>query len=255
LLREGIASLLHNTSYKVVMAAATANEFEHVQFPTDRPMVALLGIDEKEHYSTAADSIRMLRSAFPKAKIVIVAETNEPLDLKNVAVLAADACIVNIGSRDTLLKALELTLLDQQAFVFGRQSLKTQKESVEANSTRAVDYRETGGQPANGMAAIPLSERERQILVCLAGGQSNKMIARQCQISEATVKVHIKTILRKTQARNRTQAAIWAIERGLRDPAFAQNFSATSDVLPKQSGKIEITAATAAPSNTQTRSS
>lgn len=75
------------------MAAATANEFEHLQLPNRPGHGGASGIDEKEHYATAADSIRVLRSAFPKAKIVIVAETNEPLDLKNVALLAADACI------------------------------------------------------------------------------------------------------------------------------------------------------------------
>ena len=44
-----------------------------------------------------------------------------------------------------------------------------------------------------------------------------------CQISEATVKVHLKAILRKIQAQNRTQAAIWAIEHGFRDPSLESN--------------------------------
>lgn len=59
-----------------------------------------------------------------------------------------------------------------------------------------------------------LSERELQILDGLIKGHANKMIARTCDIAESTVKVHLKSILRKTQARNRTQAAIWALEHG-----------------------------------------
>jgi two-component system, NarL family, nitrate/nitrite response regulator NarL len=51
------------------------------------------------------------------------------------------------------------------------------------------------------------------------------MIARQCQISEATVKVHIKAILRKTRAPNRTQAAIWAVESGFLDPLVEEKVS------------------------------
>ena len=55
-----------------------------------------------------------------------------------------------------------------------------------------------------------LSHRETGILRCLMQGEPNKTIARQFAITEATVKVHIKAILRKICVRNRTQAAVWA---------------------------------------------
>ena len=57
-----------------------------------------------------------------------------------------------------------------------------------------------------------LSEREIQILDGLVKGYANKVIGRRCNISEATVKVHMKSILRKIRVDNRTQAAIWALE-------------------------------------------
>jgi two-component system nitrate/nitrite response regulator NarL len=59
-----------------------------------------------------------------------------------------------------------------------------------------------------------LSEREEQVLKGLVKGHCNKTIARMCAITEATVKVHMKSILRKIRVANRTQAAIWALERG-----------------------------------------
>lgn len=59
-----------------------------------------------------------------------------------------------------------------------------------------------------------ISDRELQVLEGLVKGYGNKMIARECKITEATVKVHMKSILRKIQATNRTQAAVWAIEHG-----------------------------------------
>ena len=59
-----------------------------------------------------------------------------------------------------------------------------------------------------------LSEREAHILDGLVQGHANKVIARSCDITEATVKVHMKSILRKIQVANRTQAAIWALEHG-----------------------------------------
>lgn len=59
-----------------------------------------------------------------------------------------------------------------------------------------------------------LSAREVQILCCLADGYSNKQVARELDITEATVKVHVKTVLRKLRLMNRTQAAIWAVQNG-----------------------------------------
>jgi len=58
-----------------------------------------------------------------------------------------------------------------------------------------------------------LSGREVQILGCLTDGDSNKLISRRLQIADATVKVHVKSILRKLRVKNRTQAAIWAAGR------------------------------------------
>ena len=62
--------------------------------------------------------------------------------------------------------------------------------------------------------APQLSPREKSILRCLMEGDFNKCIARKIDIAEATVKVHVKAILRKIRVQNRTQAAIWAMNNG-----------------------------------------
>jgi two-component system nitrate/nitrite response regulator NarL len=59
-----------------------------------------------------------------------------------------------------------------------------------------------------------LSQREARILDGLVKGHPNKVIARMCDVTEATVKVHMKSILRKIRVENRTQAAIWAMANG-----------------------------------------
>jgi len=90
---------------------------------------------------------------------------------------------------------------------------------------KAMDASAAGGKAAGQGEAgqNPLSTREIEILHCLAHGHANKRIARELNITEATVKVHAKTILRKLNLANRTQAAIWAIQNGfageLRDRA------------------------------------
>ena len=68
---------------------------------------------------------------------------------------------------------------------------------------------------AASAATSGLSPRETEVLRCLADGASNKMIARKFDLAEATVKVHVKAVLRKLKLGNRTQAAMWASERGL----------------------------------------
>jgi two-component system nitrate/nitrite response regulator NarL len=70
-------------------------------------------------------------------------------------------------------------------------------------------------------ATAQLSKRERQILASLAVGRSNKEIAEENNLTEATVKVHLRNLLRKIHATNRTQAAVWAITHKVSDTPAA----------------------------------
>jgi DNA-binding CsgD family transcriptional regulator len=83
-----------------------------------------------------------------------------------------------------------------------------------ARNSVAVDDRQCLSVRSVGAKDPQLSLREREILLRLAEGESNKQIARLCNITESTVKVHLKAILRKITVHNRTQAAIWAISKG-----------------------------------------
>jgi two-component system nitrate/nitrite response regulator NarL len=77
-----------------------------------------------------------------------------------------------------------------------------------------------------------LSEREVQVLNGLVKGHANKVIARTCDIAESTVKVHIKSILRKIRLSNRTQAAIWALGNGYTEPRdHSTNLAATANQI------------------------
>ena len=66
-----------------------------------------------------------------------------------------------------------------------------------------------------------LSPRELDVLCCLMAGYANKVIARKLDVCEATVKVHVKAILRKLNVHNRTQAALWANTHGINETAIA----------------------------------
>ena len=87
-----------------------------------------------------------------------------------------------------------------------------------------------------------LSARQTAILRCLVEGESNKVIARKMKIADATVKVHVKTILRKIRVDNRTQAAIWAIRNGQLILPNHDSFSMTRKLRTSESSGLKMSA-------------
>jgi two-component system nitrate/nitrite response regulator NarL len=113
------------------------------------------------------------------------------------------------SSREVLIKSLELVVL-------GQLVLPTELITSLLNRAEASDAQWPQGRPSDrrvvpeGQRTGRLSAREAEILRHLMEGAANKVIARKLDVAEATVKVHIKAILRKVGAANRTQAAMWA---------------------------------------------
>jgi len=210
LLREGIVALLQNTPYKVVATAGRPEELTRVRLSERGATLAIVGINLRHgQLDEAAESVRLLRSLLPHGgKIVLIVETDPTIDVPRLLTLSSDGCIVNLGSRDSLLKTFELVFMNERIFAIPRSIATTATESTSKGDgpTRIVNEPNSNGS---------LSPRERQILNALAEGKSNKVIARQYGLAEATVKVHLKAVLRKIGKQNRTQAAIWAIENGL----------------------------------------
>jgi two-component system, NarL family, nitrate/nitrite response regulator NarL len=220
LLREGIASLLQHSEYKVVACAAHPAELKDVHGSAGRPKLVLFGLENGDYEKTSA-SIQSLRATYSGCKIIIIAETSVPIDLQRILALAPDGFILNVSSREIFLRSLDLTLLEQQVLVLGRATASSPSpEFPGGHPTREVpsaDHRfEKDRSSALDTNDPALSEREREVLTCVAQGYPNKAIARHCNITESTVKVHLKAILRKIDAQNRTQAAIWAVHHGYR---------------------------------------
>jgi two-component system nitrate/nitrite response regulator NarL len=103
---------------------------------------------------------------------------------------------------DALSRSLELVMLGQQIFPT-RLMLGTMLAEAEGD-TRNAALRASSG----------LSPRELEILRMLVNGESNRAIARELTVTEATIKVHLRSLLRKVRVNNRTQAAVWAINNG-----------------------------------------
>ena len=221
LFREGVAALLRHTPYKVIATAERSSELGNVRASTGSRTLVILGVDdETENASEVSENIKTLRSLFPGSTIVVIAETRSPASFQQIIMAAPDGYVSNLKSRDVLLKLLDVVLLDQQVIVLSRPAPVAAAEEGDsgkgANGRNSVadDDRQCLSVRSVGAKDPQLSQREREILLRLAEGESNKQIARLCNITESTVKVHLKAILRKITVHNRTQAAIWAIAKG-----------------------------------------
>jgi len=127
-----------------------------------------------------------------------------------------DACQAGLSgvcsmrmSRAALVTALELVMLGE-TFIPAALALQMLSSNLQAPVKR---FRGPAAFAQAADASNPVSkltDKEAEVLQYLMEGASNKSIARKLSSNEATVKVHIKSILRKIQATNRTQAAIWA---------------------------------------------
>jgi two-component system, NarL family, nitrate/nitrite response regulator NarL len=231
LLREGLAALLQNSTYRVIASAGRASDLKDVRMAPDRQPLAILTVDDTASSpAEAADNIRTLRSNFTSPRIVVVAETRNPVDIQQITSLAPNAYIVNLTSRELLLKVLDLSASAQLVLVLSSAATAASPSERPARP----EPLERPGNNKHGSTSTPgnahdaegplFSQREQQILRQLARGSSNKEIARLFSITESTVKVHLKALLRKIGARNRTQAAIWAVSReSLVSSSNAQN--------------------------------
>jgi two-component system, NarL family, nitrate/nitrite response regulator NarL len=241
LLREGLRALLQNTCYKIVASTTHASDLKNFRALAGYQPMIIIGVDDaKDNVVQAAKDIKLLRGIFPESKIIIVAEMRGPTDVQQILALGPNGFIANVASRDILLKLLELTQLDQQAIVLSRPCpIPTDQAAESADIPSSNPSRISA--VSIGSKDPAFSKREREILLQLVQGDSNKEIARLYSITESTVKVHLKAILRKTAAHNRTQAAIWAIGRGYRssqasgssDHPIINDISVTDRLLAK----------------------
>ena len=192
LLREGIAAVIQGESDMVVVAEAN-NGLEAVdRYREHRPDVTLMDLLMPRMDGLAA--IVAIRGEFPEARVVIL--TTYRGDAKALRALKA-------GAAGYLLKSLIRTELLEAI------------RSVHAGRRRIPP--QIAAELAEHAAKESLSERELAVLECVAAGNSNRKAAAQLYVTEETVKAHMKSILSKLGANDRTHAVMIALKRGIID--------------------------------------
>lgn len=164
------------------------------------------------------DGIPALKEAFGPARILMLTVSEDEEDLAAAMRAGADGYLLKTVESDQLCQAIVRVLAGEPvispemmtkfvaAFRAKPQLPAVSHESVAAQARPA---------PLPAAPQEALSAREREILLLVAHGDSNKVIARKLDIAETTVKVHVQGILRKLQLSSRVQAAVYAASRGL----------------------------------------
>ena len=228
LFHNGLRQLFTKSRFRPVRIVTSLNDELETYLRTQGSCVWLTGVETSIAATTVL--VRKVVGANPGVKAVILAPAQNAEDI--AAVLKAGACgfLCQDICGERLLKSLELIALSEMVvhpqFAWspanensghgcaesedrcGVRSDALMHQSLKSRSVAscASDEAENGA----GQGIPSLSRRETLILRALMQGASNKVIARNLVITESTVKVHMKAILRKLRLQNRTQAAIWA---------------------------------------------
>lgn len=149
-----------------------------------------------------AAEVRRLHEMWPAIRVVALGSAGEGLALSKSVEAGVDAVLLKDTSIEVLLQSLRLVVMGQSILPMRFAYRTTAEETAMGTSNQP------GGQRT-------LTSGERRVLSLLAEGKQNKLIARHLGVSEATVKVHVRRVLRKIGAANRTQAAIWATRSGI----------------------------------------
>lgn len=215
LLREGLARILRAGNFRIIASVSSADELRPSK---SAPHPLFLIVHTGDDFDPAVAQIELFRSRYPDGRIAIVADHYRLNDLTSAFRAGANGYFVNVITCDRFVKSVELVLLGETIFppAFLSFILDSSTGLVEAAKSDPCNVQ--AGEPillaTEGLSVPLLSRREKLILHCLIDGDSNKCIARKLDIAEATVKVHVKAILRKIRVQNRTQAAIWGINNG-----------------------------------------
>ncbi|WP_232476135.1 response regulator transcription factor [Flavisphingomonas formosensis] len=200
--REGLRRVLAEQSFAVVSVHRDHHELDLGAI--DDPESVVLVLVDAANEEESLETCRYLRQSWPHYRVVVFAANCQGKAVYDAFQAGVHGYVGKHISVDSLTEMLKLVALGEKI--------------IPSQVFFDLSVPKTVSQPSDAKASIGeanLSDREVQILQRLIRGDANKIISRDMSITEATVKVHVKSILRKLAVANRTQAAIWGVARGL----------------------------------------
>ncbi len=206
LLRVGLEQILDGTRFAVF--DSTVNDASEPSAFADTASVLFI-VDEKHRPNGLTELIAELKGRHSAGRVLVLADQFDRSAVMSARHAGADGFCLTTTNRDVLIHSIELVMLGEVVIPSELILAIMEDNGRDARSELRRGMRESNG---NAPQIHRLSSRETEILCWLKEGAPNKVIARKLNVAEATVKVHIKAILRKIGAGNRTQAAIWAAD-------------------------------------------
>jgi two-component system nitrate/nitrite response regulator NarL len=201
LFRQGLKALFAEQGFHIVKEAPSLTVALQVALEGDAAQVILI---DPVGIGSAADVVRSLKAVCPEARVVLLTGELDAGIMMKAIEAGADGFLMKDMSMEALAQSLRLVMMGETVFPSPLAALLISGRLSGAAADLPASYK-------------GVSQREGQILRCLLNGNSNKVIANHLRITEATVKVHLKSLLRKINVSNRTQAAIWGLNNGFAD--------------------------------------
>jgi len=195
--RSGLKSLVANTDIKIVAEASTGEQAVALAMKHD-PEVVLLDIRMPE--GDGLNALGRIKLDRPNMPVLMLSTYDNPTYVARAVALGACGYLLKGAEQEDILKAIRAAAAGESLW------------------TRDELRRVTGALATPRLAAdveVPLTQRESEVLRQLAHGLTNKEIAKALHISYETVKEHVQHILRKVGVSDRTQAAVWAVRKGI----------------------------------------
>jgi two-component system nitrate/nitrite response regulator NarL len=231
LLREGLARILRSENFRILASVSCADDFLTSKIEPHQALFLI--VHTGDDFDVALEQIELFRDRHPDGRIAIVADHYRPSELISAFRVGASGYFVDMTCA-AFIKSLELVMMGETIFPLAFLSFALDSESEHLCEAMPSDENNKAILVTTDNALAPqLSSRENSILRCLINGDPNKCIARKMDIAEATVKVHVKAILRKIRVQNRTQAAIW----GANNRSLTETVSNSSPLAGKRLAK------------------
>jgi DNA-binding NarL/FixJ family response regulator len=196
-IRTGLASLLAGTDIEIVGEADSGKEALRLAQKL-KPEVILLDIRMPDGDGLA--TLEKLHAKVPESRVVMLSTYDNPTYIARAVALGASDYVLKGSSRDDIIA----TIMAVAKGEFPSHSGELKKIAGTMKVRQVVDDDD-----------VPLTQRETQVLRHVALGLSNREIGKSLEISVETVKEHVQNILRKIAVSDRTQAAVWAVRKGL----------------------------------------
>src|ERR1700730_1872994 len=202
LLREGLARILRSANFRIVASISCANDLLPSKPQLHQPLFLIAHTGDS--FEAAIEQIAIIRDRHPTARIAIVADRYRLGEVVSALRAGANGYFVDVMTCDVFIKSIELVMMGETIFPPAFLSFALDPESDRlGEGVLRKEKNQAILVTTQDMLTPQLYAREKSILRCLIEGDSNKCIARKIDIAEATVKVHVKAILRKIGVQNR----------------------------------------------------